>query len=125
MEKIFKLEGTEDTPQVVFDISKNEFSLSGRSLPEDAASFYKPIIAWIANYIKNPNPSTEFRINLEYFNSSSVKQIIVLLIQLEEITKTGNEIKIVWCYNENDDLMEIKGSEFKSILTIPFELVVC
>lgn len=125
MEKSLKLKGTKDTPQVVFDASKNKFSLSGRSLPEDAVEFYQPIIEWLESYVKDPNPSTEFRIELEYFNSSSLKQIVLLLGILEEIIKTGKEIKVIWCYNENDDLMEEKGNDFKNMFTIPFELIVC
>jgi len=125
MEKPLKIKGTEDTPEVIFDSSKKEFSIKGKSLPEDPAEFYQSIIAWMSAYIKNPNPYTELEINLEYFNSGSVKQIMVLLIMLEEIITTGNKIKILWCYDENDDLMEIKGNEFKNMLTIPFELRIC
>lgn len=125
MQKPLKLKETEDTPQVVFDISKNEFKISGKSLPEDPAEFYEPIIAWVSTYIQKPNPITELKINIEYFNSGSVKQIMVLLTVLEEIISTGNKIKIIWYYDKNDDLMEIKGNEFKNMLTIPFELTVC
>lgn len=125
MQKPLKLKETEDTPQVVFDISKNEFKISGKSLPEDPAEFYEPIISWVSTYIQKPNPITELKINIEYFNSGSVKQIMVLLTVLEEIISTGNKIKIIWYYDKNDDLMEIKGNEFKNMLTIPFELTVC
>lgn len=125
MEKPLKLKQTEDTPQVVFDISKNQFTIIGKSLPENPAEFYEPIIDWISSYIRKPNAYTEFKINIEYFNSGSVKQIMVLFTLLEEIITTGNKVKIVWCYDINDDLMEIKGHEFKNMLTIPFELTVC
>ena len=124
MEKNLKIKGTEDTPQVVFDKENNKFSLSGRSLPEDPAEFYQPIILWLEDYAKQPNPSTELHINLEYFNSSSIKQILLIFMLLEEIIKTGKEAKIIWHYNEGDDLMEVKGEEFKSMLTVPFELMV-
>ncbi|MES2284218.1 MAG: DUF1987 domain-containing protein [Bacteroidota bacterium] len=125
MQKPLKLKQTEDTPQVVFDILKNEFKISGKSLPEDPSEFYEPIIKWVKSYIKEPSPYTELKINIEYFNSGSVKQIMVLLTTLEEIISTGNKIKIMWYYDKNDDLMELKGHEFKNMLTIPFELTVC
>ena len=122
MERALKLKATEDTPTVVFDKAKNEFSLSGRSLPEDATAFYKPVIAWMRHYIKDPRPNTEFRITLDYFNSSSIKQILIIFMLLEELTRSGKATKILWCYNEDDELMEIKGREFKSMLNIPIEL---
>lgn len=122
MEKALKLKATEDTPKIVFDMAKNEFSLSGRSLPEDATAFYKPVILWMRNYMQDSRPYTEFQITLDYFNSSSIKQILVLFMLLEELIKSGKEAKVVWYYNEDDELMEIKGREFKSMLNIPFEL---
>lgn len=124
MEKQLKLKETEDTPVVVFDTDKNEFSLSGRSLPEDAAGFYRPLIAWMREYAKSPNEQTEFQVKLQYFNSSSVKQVLDLLVILEEIIANGKQAKIIWCYSEDDDLMEIKGREFQGMLNVPFELKV-
>lgn len=124
MERALKLKATEDTPKIVLDKAKNEFALSGRSLPEDASAFYKPVISWMENYITNPKPYTELRITLDYFNSSSIKQILVIFMLLEELIKSGKEAKVVWCYNEDDELMEIKGREFKSMLNIPFEMLI-
>lgn len=125
MEKILKLQGTEDTPEVLFNKETNEFSITGRSLPEDAFAFYKPIIAWMSAYVKQPNSITELTISLDYFNSSSVKQVLDLISLFEKIIKSGEEAKVIWCYSEGDDLMEIKGLEFKTMLSIPFELKVC
>ena|ERR1035437_804559 len=125
MENIFKLKGTEDTPEVLFNKETNEFSITGRSLPEDALVFYNPVMAWMKAYVKQPNSISELKIALDYFNSSSVKQILDLILLFEEIIKSGKEAKVIWCYSEGDDLMEIKGLEFKSMLSIPFELKVC
>lgn len=126
MSKYLKLEGTEDTPEVLFNIETNEFYLKGRSLPEDSLAFYSPIISWMTEYVKKPNTSSELVIALEYFNSSSVKQILNLISLFEGIVKLNKDAKIIWCYSEGDDLMEIKGLEFKSmVLNIPFELRSC
>lgn len=126
MAAILNLKGTEDTPEVLFNKETNQFLLSGRSLPEDAFLFYDPIIKWMSDYAKNPNPYSELIISLEYFNSSSVKQILNLISLFEDIVKSKKEAKIIWCFSEGDDLMEIKGLEFKSmVMNIPFELKKC
>ena len=123
MGNLLHLKSTEDTPEVFFNTEKNEFSIKGRSLPEDSLSFYKPVISWMAAYAKHPNPSSELIIALEYFNSSSVKQVLTLISAFSEIIKSGKEAKIVWYYSEGDDLMEMKGLEFKSmVMSIPFEV---
>ncbi len=74
--------------------------------------------------LSNPNPESEFHILLEYFNSGSVKQVLDILIMLEQIISSGKKIKVCWFYNEDDDLMEMKGEEFKSMVKVPFELKV-
>jgi hypothetical protein len=121
MENQLKLKGTEDTPEVSFNIDSNKFTISGRSLPENAHDFYRPIVDWLKDYSEKPNSSSELVIALEYFNSSSVKQLLEVMRLFEVIAKTGKETKIIWCYSEGDDLMEIKGLEFHSMLNIPFE----
>ncbi len=122
MEKAIKTEGTEDTPKIVLDKEGNKFEISGRSLPENASKFYAPIQVWVEGYIKDPNPETEVIINFDYFNSSSIIQIFEILLKFQQIKKTGKEVKIIWIYDKNDELMEAEGLEIKSVLDLPFEL---
>jgi hypothetical protein len=122
MESKLILKPGEDTPEITFDPGGNVFSISGRSLPEDAFSFYAPVQTWMKSYTSAPNPASELVVFLEYFNSSSVKQLLILFSQFEQISSSGKQAKITWCYAAGDDLMEIKGEEFKSMLELPFEL---
>ena len=59
--------GTEDTPNLVLDIENNVFEISGRSLPEDVVSFYKPVLDWLDEFEENPIPDIAFSFKLEYF----------------------------------------------------------
>ena len=61
------IEQTDDTPGVVLDKDKNEFRFNGKSLPEDVNAFYNPILEWIMEYSKNPNPETLVEFRMEYF----------------------------------------------------------
>lgn len=115
--EILNLEGTADTPKIILDKGNQIFEISGRSLPEDSAEFYKPVIEWIANYAKQPNSSTGFVFKLEYFNTSSSKLILDVLSALEDI----EGMKIEWCYMEDDEDMEEAGKEFAELVEIPFE----
>jgi len=121
MKKIY-IDAKEDTPKVILNKSRGKFEISGRSLPEDASIFYGPIVDWIEEYIKSPAANTEFHFNLEYFNATSLKQLIKILFTLEEITKSGKNIKIIWHYNQNDELMLAKGQEIQTIVKLPFEI---
>jgi hypothetical protein len=118
--EILNLEGTADTPKIILNKDHSIFEISGRSLPEDSAEFYKPVLEWIAQYSKQPNSTTNFVFKLEYFNTSSSKLILDILSALEEIPG----MKIEWCYPENDEDMEEAGKEFSELVEIPFEYTV-
>jgi len=122
MDKLFEIEETEDSPGVLFDMKKNIFELTGKSLPEDPFEFYAPLHQWINEYVKMPNSITEFVIKLEYFNSASARHIVDLLNKLIQIQKSGREIKVVWYYNKEDEFMEERVDEIKSAVDLPFEI---
>jgi hypothetical protein len=116
--EILNIEGAEDTPKIILDKTNGIFEISGRSLPEDCAEFYKPILEWIREYAKEPNASTEFVFNLEYFNTASSKLILDILSALNEVEGTT----IHWHFQEDDDDMKEAGEEYKDLIEMPFEL---
>jgi len=120
---IIKIEGQEDTPKIVFDPSNDIFEISGRSLPEDAAMFYEPIIEWLQNYAKNPNDYTDMHIKLNYFNTASSKLLLDILMILEEMVEDGRNCSIKWFYDEDDEDMEEAGEEYSELIEVPFELL--
>jgi hypothetical protein len=113
---------TDDTPEVILDAS-GDFQFSGKSLPEDVASFYDPIIDWIDTYGQNPNDSSVFKFKLTYFNTASSKMILDILMKLEELSEGGADIKVEWHYEEEDEDMEEAGEEYSDIVEVPFEMV--
>ncbi len=116
--QLIEIKSTEDTPQVTLNTTANKFELSGRSLPEDAAEFYQPILNWLDEYAKSPNSETIFEIKLEYFNTASSKLILDVLTKLEDI---DNSV-IHWYYYEDDEDMEEAGEEFSELIDVEFVL---
>lgn len=116
------LEKKADTPKISFNQQEGLLSISGRSLPENAERFYKPLLSWVQAYLPLAPQHTVLRLELEYFNSSSVKQVLSILITLEGLTEAGKEVEVLWLYNEDDELMEMKGRELASIVELPFRL---
>jgi hypothetical protein len=115
--QILNLEGTEDTPKIILDKTNGIFEISGRSLPEDSAEFYQPVLDWLDEYKSSPNASTEFVFKLEYFNTASSKLILDLLSQLEEV----KGVTVNWYYHEDDEDMQEAGEEFSELVEVPFE----
>lgn len=122
LQKGIYLEKKVDTPKVDFNPKEGRLEIIGRSLPENAEMFYQPLIEWVEAYIEFAPDVTVLKIELEYFNSSSVKQILAVLIKLEELVLKGKEVLVIWSYNEDDELMEMKGRELESIVELPFHL---
>lgn len=116
--EIINLEGTEDTPKIILDKTNKIFEISGRSLPEDSADFYQPVLEWLREYAKDPLSETIFDFKLEYFNTASSKLILDILTALEDIENT----KIQWYFYEDDEDMEEAGEEFSELVDVDFEL---
>lgn len=117
-----RIPATDDTPEVILDAS-GDFQFIGKSLPEDVASFYDPIIDWIGEYGENANDNSVFKFKLTYFNTASSKMILDILMKLEELSENGADIKVEWHYEEEDEDMEEAGEEYSDIVEVPFEMV--
>jgi hypothetical protein len=115
--KNLEITGSETTPSLNFNPQKNQFSIEGRSLMEDADNFFKPLKDWLTEYRKNPNPKTELNIKLEYLNTATSRQFLDLFKILEGIP----ESKIVWQFSDEDEDMEEMGQELAELVTVPFE----
>jgi hypothetical protein len=118
--------GTEDTPEIKFNEVTGEFLLTGRSLPEDVTSFYKPVFEWLEEFQNNPAGKVIFKFKLEYFNTASSKIILDILMKLEDIIDSKEaDLGIEWYYFESDDDMLEAGEEYKELVEIPFNLIAC
>lgn len=112
-----------DKPGVIIDPTNNKFELYGKSLPEDTNDFFDPIISFFDSYSLNPNKKTEFVFNLEYYNSASVRKIVSFLTILEKMYKNNHDVKVIWKYEETDEIMKDNGEDFKETVDIPFEII--
>ena len=59
--------------------------MTGRSLPENASRIYEPLLNWVNNYVIQPQPVTNLRLNVEYFNTSSLLWISKIVRTLTRI----------------------------------------
>jgi len=116
--------GSNDCPTILLDKEKGTFEISGQSLPEEAISFYLPVIEWFEEYIKEPLPETILTLDLDYCNSSSTKAIADVLEVLEDYYKAGGKVEVRWLYMEDDDDMLDVGKEFQEIIKVPFTFIV-
>lgn len=117
------INGTEDTPEVVFESETGKLSITGTSIPENARKFYDQIITWIDGYLKEPNQSTSISFKLKYFNTASTKYLFDIMVQLKELANKGNSLVYNWYVLEDDDDMFEAGQGFSKMLRYPFNYV--
>lgn len=107
-------------PSIYFDADSGKFNITGRSILDNSAEFYKPVIDFVLKYKANPCPKTEVNISLEYFNTSSSRCLYELLIIFSEIYKSGKDVLANWYYYEIDeDSLEL-GHDFQYSTGLPF-----
>ncbi|NJM14598.1 MAG: DUF1987 domain-containing protein [Bacteroidales bacterium] len=112
------IDPTTSTPKVEFK-SNGELNMEGRSLPEDTARFYDPIIKWAKGFHAK---QIVFNIKLEYLNTSSSKQLLTILKTISD-NPSNTDVTINWYYEEGDlDSLET-GEHFASIVKAPFKFI--
>ncbi|MBI3136255.1 MAG: DUF1987 domain-containing protein [Bacteroidetes bacterium] len=120
----FVLEGTPKSPRVDFNAQTGILLISGRSIPENAREFYRPLIEWVERYSDQPKPKTIFDICLEYFNTSSSKALFDLFKTVENMHISGKStILVKWKYENDDWEMRDAGLEYSRIIQIPVEMI--
>ena len=122
----WKIEATNQTPEVCFYTDINTIEFKGESYPENILEFSVPVFSWLEEYLEQLKEQT-FTVNIEltYFNSSSSKMLLDLFDRLEEeVSEKGKNIVVNWLYDvENDSALEY-GEEFQEDLeTLVFNLV--
>lgn len=123
--EVLSIKGTQETPEVLFDKQAGVFSISGKSLPEDVKEFYGPLIEWIENYSNEPNPETNLKVKMEYFNTASSKMLLEIFELFKNLHDAGNKITVDWYYQEDDEDMQDAGEDYADIVELPFNFISC
>lgn len=122
MMSVFYIEATKDTPKIYFDPAKGIFEISQKSLPEDAIGFFRPVFDYLNQYIDHPNKETNFTFFLDYFSTSTAKQISKIMFLLEKLSERS-KVKVIWKFERSDIDMKNVGKRFKNMVNVDFELV--
>jgi len=123
--KNLEISKTKTTPEILFNCSTNELSITGESFPENTSEFYAPVFEWLERYLNSITDQVVIvNIELVYFNSSSSKVLMDLFDMLEEAVQNGKEISVNWRYDEDNEMAAEYGEDFMEDLeNLPFKLV--
>jgi SiaC family regulatory phosphoprotein len=121
--ELLRIDKSDRTPSIYFNPQEGVLEMAGRSIPENAISFYKPLFDWLDTYVQSPQEETQVSFNLEYFNTSSSKCILDILRKLERLAEDKHKAVVKWFYDSEDEDMEESGNDFKSLINLDIQLV--
>lgn len=117
------IHSTPKTPEISFNASSGVFEISGIMVPEDSIGFYKNILNWVKEYVKNPAPSTKIILKLSYINTSSLQTLYDLFFQINKIHQKNSQASIEWHYSSEDEDMKDVGGDFQEALDIKIKFI--
>ena len=107
--------GEYDVPTVSFNAETGVCELKGESYLEKTAEFYDRLLIWLDEYIAAVDQPLIFNFRLTYFNTSSSKRILYILLKLKEYKDNGGQVTTNWYYDEDDTDMEEDVEDFRII----------
>ena len=120
--KNLEIEPKFNTPTIDFNAGSGYLLMKGRSIPENPESFFDPILTWLEEYFKETEKESVLEFRLEYVNSGSSKYILELLRRLQKLVVTGKPIKVIWCFETDDESIEDLGEHYKHTVDLPIEI---
>jgi hypothetical protein len=114
---------TRQTPSVKFDPTDRHLRITGVSIPENASEFYLPVIDWLKNNGADLENGTTVSFSLTYFNSSSLKALYLVLMELKKLLDAGKSFDVFWYVEEEDEFMSEAAETFTEMVGIPLKLV--
>lgn len=127
--KSFIHKATDLTPEIILAPEENRFIISGKSAPEDVRGLYYPVLEWMEEFIEGVRKSSpysdgnhlRFRLDLEYFNSSSAKFLFDIFAHLRDLNSAGVPVDIEWYYDEEDIDLREAGEDLSLLCELPFK----
>lgn len=104
---------TDRTPEIHLSTDDGIFSMRGESFPEDVAAFYGQVILAIDDLGSRLQRALTVDIAMVYINSSSIKAMFRIFEGLENVRKNGQAVTITWHFQDDDDIMQELGEDFK------------
>ena len=112
-----------DVPNVSFNAETGECEISGESYLDNTEEFYDRLLDWLDQYMKEVKKPITFRFKLTYFNTSSSKRILYIMLKLKEFIDQGGEVKAYWHYDKNDIEMEEDIEDLMMIAKLKVKMV--
>jgi len=131
MEKLY-VPRSEFIPEINLSPEDNVFSITGISRPENIRLIYDPVIDWMTGYkavltedysVYSKEKPFKLKLDLEYFNSSTVKFLFDIIRIVRSMKEEGIPIVIQWFYDRDDQDCLEAGEDLAALAEIDFTFI--
>lgn len=123
----YKLEKqkTGSTPYILIDEEKRYMKFEGESFHENVVEFYSEVGSWLKIFLDTDFGVFTFDCELKYFNSSTAKLLLNLLMEMDRHSVDGNKVIVNWITTEDNEIITECGEDFEEeIENLEFNLII-
>lgn len=110
----------DNMPILELDAESGEAILKGKCLPENANEMQAQLEEYLDPFLERGK--LYFTLKLQFFNTASSKVFEIYFSKMQEYFKKGGEMKVLWCFQDDDEDMGEAGDEYAELVDFPFEL---
>ena len=99
-----------------------EMEMSGKIILYQNAEFWSQLFSWIDDYKNVLSSKTTVNLQIDYLNTSSLKELNKFLILITSLKSEDSELNIFWHYNESDIYMKEIGFELSKQSGFNFQM---
>lgn len=116
---------TGSTPYILIDEENNYMQFKGESFHENVVEFYGEIDEWLSRYMLTAFESFTFDCELKYFNSSTAKLLLNMLMGMDAVVEgTEKKVTVNWITTEDNDIIIECGEDFaEEVTNITFNMI--
>jgi len=114
---------TKSSPSLVFDSEKNIFKIDGISTLVNAIEFFDSIIQWINLNEHRLQKKVAFQFFLPYFNSASMKGILMVMQRIKKGIDAGQDWTIGWHIDEDDEFLIDAAESFQEMIDMEIQIL--
>lgn len=122
---MLEIEKTTSTPYILIDEEKGFMYFRGESFHENVLEFYQSVLQWLQSYLKSDFKTFTFDCELKYFNSSTSKMLLNMLMLMDQAVNDQNQVVVNWITTADNERNIELGEDFSEEVThLTFHLVI-
>ncbi len=117
------IEKTKETPEINFNPTTGVLKISGRAYSNDIYQLFKPLNAWLDQYLAKPKDITTIELKIEYCNSIFNKLLLIFFENCKSVLQKDKKLIIIWKYEKGDKESVDEANHISKLIGMQIEKV--